>query len=197
MTRRQVVGFAVVVALLVAAFVVQAVRSGGSGDPADPQAADLVGLRAAAALEPCPSGLGAGLPDLELPCLGGGDPVRLRDAGPGRPLLVNAWGSWCDPCREEVPELVEFAARAKGVVDVVGVLSQDDLDKALVFAKDFGIRYPSVVDDDGRFFRTYASGPPVTAFVTADGRVAHVERGVVDSLEELVGLVRSHLGVTV
>jgi thiol-disulfide isomerase/thioredoxin len=191
-TRRQVVGFAVVLALLAGAFVVQAVRAGRDDDPAR---ADLVGLRAEARLDPCPSGLGRELPDLVLPCLGGGDEVRLRDPGPGRPLLVNAWGSWCEPCRREVPALVALRERAAGKVDVVGVLTQDDLGKGLEFSRDFGIRYPSLVDDDGAFFRTFSKGPPVTAFVTADGRVTHVELGEVTDVEELVALVRRHLGV--
>lgn len=192
MTRRQVVGFGVVLALLVAAFVVQAVRAGK-----DPETAELVGLRERAALAPCPPGLGAELPDLELGCLGGGTPVRLQAPGTGRPALVNAWAPWCGPCKREIPELVGFAARAAGKVDVVGVLTQDSLENGLDFGIAAGIRYPSLVDDDGAFFRTYSGGPPVTVFLTADGRVAHVERGEMASLEEVVALVRTHLGVTV
>jgi cytochrome c biogenesis protein CcmG/thiol:disulfide interchange protein DsbE len=191
LTRRQLVGFGVVLVLLVAAFVVQAVRA---GDP-DPAVERYAPLRKVAALEPCPSGLGRGLPDLVLPCLGGGDDVRMRDDGPGVPLLVNAWGSWCGPCKREVPELVELAARGKGRLGLVGVLTQDDVEKGLTFAKDAGMRYPSLVDDDGAFFRKYAAGPPVTLFVTAGGDIAHVERGEISSLEEMLQLVRTHLGV--
>lgn len=192
MTRKQVVGFAVVVVLLAAAFVVQAVRAGR--DPVD---AELVALRERAALAPCPPGLSAELPDLELACLGGGPAVRMQAAGTGRPTLVNAWGSWCDPCKREIPELVQLATRAAGKVDVVGVLTQDDLDKGLDFAVAAGMRYPSLVDDDGAFFRTYSAGPPVTVFLAADGRVAHVERGEIASLQEMLDLVKTHLGVTV
>lgn len=193
MTRRQVVGFGVVVVLLVAAFVVQAMRS---TEPAA-QAVDLAPLREAAALEPCPPGIGKELPDLVLPCLGGGDVVRLQGAGPGIPLLVNAWGTWCSPCKREIPELVLFAARAKGKVGVVGVLSQDEPEKGLAFSRDFGIHYPSVVDDDGVFFRSYSAGPPVTVFVAADGTIPHVERGEIATLAEMVALVKTHLGVAV
>jgi cytochrome c biogenesis protein CcmG, thiol:disulfide interchange protein DsbE len=191
-TRKQVVGFAVVVVLLAAAFVVQAVRAGS--DPVD---AELVALRERAALAPCPSGLSAELPDLELACLGGGPAVRMQATGTGRPTLVNAWGSWCGPCKREIPELVQFAAQAAGKVDVVGVLSLDSFENGLDFSLAAGIRYPSLVDDDGAFFRTYSAGPPVTVFLAADGRVAHVERGEIESLQEMLDLVRTHLGVTV
>ena len=70
-------------------------------------------LRTAASLEPCPAGLGPQLPDLVLPCLGGGPDVDLRAAAPGRPTLVNVWASWCAPCADEVPELVAFHERGR------------------------------------------------------------------------------------
>lgn len=44
----------------------------------------------------------------------------------GRPLLVNFWATWCDPCREEFPDLVKFANEYKGRVDFATV-SLDDL----------------------------------------------------------------------
>ena len=40
----------------------------------------------------------------------------------GRPLVVNMWATWCDPCREEFPELVSFhEAMAPRGVDVTAV----------------------------------------------------------------------------
>jgi thiol-disulfide isomerase/thioredoxin len=44
----------------------------------------------------------------------------------GRPLLVNFWATWCDPCREEFPDLVKFAGEYKGRVDFI-TISLDDL----------------------------------------------------------------------
>ena len=44
----------------------------------------------------------------------------------GRPLLVNFWATWCEPCREEFPVLVKFAGEYKGRVDFITV-SLDDL----------------------------------------------------------------------
>ena len=45
----------------------------------------------------------------------------------GKPLLINFWATWCDPCREEFPDLVKLDAEFKGRVDFITV-SLDDLD---------------------------------------------------------------------
>jgi thiol-disulfide isomerase/thioredoxin len=178
-----------------------AVALGARGDdppPAvasGPDASELAALREAADLDDCPAGLGPDVPDLVLPCLSGGPDVALTSAGPGRPTLVNVWGSWCGPCVREVPLLAAFADRAGERVDLVGVLTQDSLRSALTFAQDSGMRWPSVVDDDGAVMRTYSPGPPITLFLTADRRVAHVERGEFTSLPEIDALVAEHLDV--
>jgi thiol-disulfide isomerase/thioredoxin len=163
--------------------------------PTGPDDAEVAVLREAADLQPCPVGLGAGLPDLVLPCLSGGPDVALTSAPPGRPTLVNVWASWCGPCVREVPVLDAFAERAGNRVGLVGVLTQDSLRSALSFARASGMRWPSVIDDDGAVMRTWSPGPPVTLFVTADGAVAHVERGEISSTDELAALVDQHLGV--
>jgi thiol-disulfide isomerase/thioredoxin len=189
-TRRQVVGFVVVLSLIAVGLLVKS-RS----DEEKPR--DLTALRTAAALEPCPAGLGPELPDVTLPCLGGGKSVRLRADAPGRPTLVNVWGSWCGPCVAEVPELVAFASKAGGRVAVVGIDTEDDPALALTFASQHGMRYPSLVDDDKVVLRTVASGPPVTLFLDATGHITYRHRGQFHSVAEIVKLVAQHLGVRV
>jgi thiol-disulfide isomerase/thioredoxin len=165
--------------------------------PAARAAPDLSALRTAASLQPCPAGLGPAMPDVVLPCLGGGPDVELRAQAPGRPVLVNVWASWCAPCAEEAPELVAFHERAGDRVGLVGVLTQDVLHRGLAFSRDFGMRYPSVVDDDGDVLRAFSPGPPVTLFLDAEGRVVHRRSGAFRDLAELEGLVAEHLGVRV
>ncbi|MCA1712243.1 MAG: TlpA family protein disulfide reductase [Actinobacteria bacterium] len=152
-------------------------------------------LRAAAALAPCPAGISAALPDLTLPCLGGGDDVSLRAAGTGHPTLVNVWATWCGPCVREVPELVDLAQNARGRVDVVGVLTQDTPENALEFARQFGMHYPSVVDDDGTVLRKFSPGPPATLFLDASGRLKFVQRGEIKNAQALRALLRQYLQV--
>jgi thiol-disulfide isomerase/thioredoxin len=189
MTRRQVIGFVVVLALIGGGLLLRN-RTAGAPDP-------LPRLRAAAALAPCPAGLGPELPDITLPCLGGGPRVRLRAAAPGRPTLVNIWGAWCLPCRREVPALVQLSNKAADRLLVVGIDTVDDPVDALTFAKAMGMRYPSVVDDDKQVLRTLAAGPPVTLLLDPAGHVTYTHRGQLTSLTQLEQLVSQHLGVTV
>jgi thiol-disulfide isomerase/thioredoxin len=198
MSTRRLLGLLAVGALLVAAFAVRADREQAAPVTAAPVAAvDLAPLRARAGLAPCPAGLGPALPELVLPCLGGGPDVALASGAPGRPMLVNVWATWCPPCVAEVPELVAFADKAGDRVGLLGVLTQDTQRNGLEFAREFGMRYPNVVDDDGAVLRAFQPGPPVTLFLDAKGQVVHRESGAFTDLAEIEALVAEHLGVQV
>lgn len=187
--------------LLVGAFVVRAERerppAAASPAAAAVPAVDVAALRERARLDPCPAGLGRALPDVVLPCLSGGAEVALSASAPGRPTLVNVWGTWCGPCRAEVPELVAFAAKAGDRVGLVGVLTQDSQRNGLEFARQSGMRYPSVVDDDGVVLRAFTPGPPVTLFLNAQGNVVHRKAGPFTDVAEIEELAARHLGVRV
>jgi cytochrome c biogenesis protein CcmG, thiol:disulfide interchange protein DsbE len=128
-------------------------------------------------------------PDRELPALG--DPGRGSIADyRGRWLLVNLWASWCDPCREEAPELERFAGehRRDGLA-VLGINVQDNSADALAFLREFGLTYPqlrSVGDERSEAFGS--TGVPENFLVDPRGRLALIWRGPVDGrfLEERV-----------
>lgn len=137
-----------------------------------------------------------GLPDLELPCLGNGPPVRLSDLR-GTPTLVTVWAAWCTNCPDEMPLFADALARAGERLQVFGVHYKASEERAVAAAEDFGVVFPSVHDGPGN--RTVAAlratAPPQTFFVTADGRVAFRQVGVIRSQRELDRLIRRHLGV--
>lgn len=161
-------------------------------------------LKAKAGMPDCPestagaAAVGGGLPDITLPCLGGGRDVTLSGLT-GRPTVVNLWASWCDPCREELPLLQEFATSAEGTVDVVGVDFTDTRpEAALELARRAGVTYPSMADVDGELKRPLrVRGLPWTVLVDADGRIVHTLSGQIHSIEELDQAVEEHLGVRV
>lgn len=187
MNRRQVLGIALVLLLVAAALVVRSRTPGEDG---------LAALRTAAALEACPPSLGPDLPALTLPCMNGGEPVSIRGPGAGKPVLLNVWGSWCRPCVEEIPALVALQRKAGSRLQVVGVSSEDPQTDALTFARQYGMRYPNVIDDDGRILRAYRPGPPVTLFLDPAGHLVYKHSGRFRTAAELEALVREHLGVS-
>jgi cytochrome c biogenesis protein CcmG/thiol:disulfide interchange protein DsbE len=169
---------------------------GGDGDPAGSAAPTT----SVAHLTPCPEQTdqpaeGAQvLPAVAFECPGGG----ALDLGraPGVPTVVNLWGSWCPPCREEMPVLQQLADAAGDRVRVVGVISKDGLPQADSFAADAGVRFPSAFDGQGELMADLGLKVlPYTYFLDADGALAYTQVGPVASLDELRGLVAEHLGV--
>lgn len=193
MNRSRLAGLLVVLVALVGA---AAYGSQGKATTATKDTS-LVALQAAAALAPCPTGIGAAFPKLTLACLGGGAAVRLDGPASGVPTLVNIYGSWCVPCQREMPVLVAFSKQASGKVALLGVDTEDEPRLALLFAKDVGQTWPAVVDDDKVVLRRYASGPPVTLFVDAKGTVAHVQVGAFTGVAQIAALAKTYLGVSV
>jgi thiol-disulfide isomerase/thioredoxin len=133
---------------------------------------------------------------VSLACLGGGADVALRGQRPRTPLLVNMWATWCGPCVREVPVLVDFARRAAGKVGVVGIDTEDEPGQALVFAQQYAMHYPSLVDPDGKVLRSSGGGPPITLLVDATGKVVFTHRGELHNRAEVDAMVAEHLGVS-
>jgi thiol-disulfide isomerase/thioredoxin len=136
-----------------------------------------------------------GLPDLTLPCLTAGPDVRLAGLR-GTPTVINVWASWCPPCREEIPHLVELNERADGRVRILGIDLLDRDEAAIAVVEDFGMTYPSVVDSEGEVRSALnVPAPPVTLFVDSDGVIVGRKVGQIESVEEFTALVNEQLGV--
>jgi thiol-disulfide isomerase/thioredoxin len=137
------------------------------------------------------------LPDLELPCLGGGNEVPLRRLT-GRPTVLNLWASWCPPCKEELPAFSRLSAAARGKLQVVGVASKDIPDRSIEYVADSKMTFPSLQDESGTLLRAlHRTGLPATVLLTADGSVAGVYQGPPLTDTTLRALVRDKLGVDV
>ncbi|MGW7686452.1 TlpA family protein disulfide reductase [Kribbella sp. NPDC054772] len=135
-----------------------------------------------------------GLPDVSLPCLGSGPDIRLADLR--GPLVVNVWAQWCTPCRAEAPYLAKLAKSDS--VKMLGIDYDDPRPElAVKFAAAEGLAYPHLVDTEKAIKQALrVGGPPLTAFIDADGTVAYVHRGVLTSQQQLDQLVKDKLGVT-
>src|SRR5262245_39979899 len=64
----------------------------------------------------------------------------------GKPLVINLWATWCGPCRLEMPQLVELAAKFKDKgLSVVGISVDDKPDDIRQFAAEYKVTYPMLV----------------------------------------------------
>jgi cytochrome c biogenesis protein CcmG, thiol:disulfide interchange protein DsbE len=138
------------------------------------------------------------LPDVTLPCLGGGRDVDLAGLR-GIPTVVNFWAQSCGPCRTESPILQRVHQAASGRLRVIGVDWEDSQPgMALAFAKELGLTYPQIADPDAATRKPlHIAGLPMSVFVTSSGHVVHANYGAVTSARELVRLVSRYLGVHV
>lgn len=112
--------------------------------------------------------VGKPLPDLVLPALDTGRPVRLHDAAQPAPVLVNVFASWCAPCEIEHPVLVDLKKQG---VRIVGVAYKDAPENTKAFLGRLGDPFAErLVDRDGRAgIDLGVTGVPETYLVGADG----------------------------
>ena len=122
-------------------------------------------------------------PDFTLPDLDG--QPRRADEWDGRVLVVNFWATWCAPCREEIPLLIDLERRRPGV-RVIGI-AVDRADAVRSFAEELGIEYPILLDDlQGSTMRRYGNrfgALPFTVITGRDGVVAYVRLGELEAGE--------------
>jgi thiol-disulfide isomerase/thioredoxin len=107
----------------------------------------------------------------------------------GKPMLVNFWATWCDPCREEFPDLVKLDADYKGKIDFI-TISLDELSEinrdVPKFLSDMKAEMPSYllkVEDEGvaigSITKDWQGGLPFTILYNEKGEIAYFRQGKV------------------
>jgi cytochrome c biogenesis protein CcmG, thiol:disulfide interchange protein DsbE len=91
----------------------------------------------------------------------------------GRPVLINFWATWCPPCREEFPLMVQaYADHAEDGLEILGILHDDAAEGARAFVADQGANWPVLLDPDDAAWNDYLGlGLPTSFYVDADGIV--------------------------
>ena len=129
-----------------------------------------------------------------LECLGGGSEISA-DSIRG-PALINVWGTWCEPCKQELPPLAHFSAKYSDQVDLVGIaVEEKNMKSVRKFIQSHGISWPILYDATGATRGKFGMGVPVTWLVDESGTVVYKKYGPFKSTEEIELAAIKYLGV--
>jgi peroxiredoxin len=129
------------------------------------------------------------LPDLE------GMPVKLSDFK-GNVVVLNFFGSWCEPCGKEMPSLEKAFQRNKehGLV-VLGIAADPEGAKTVTpFLKQHNVTFPVLLDPKNEVFsRYFVRAIPVTYLLDRKGKIATMYRGEADWSSSEAQVLLDHL----
>jgi thiol-disulfide isomerase/thioredoxin len=125
---------------------------------------------------------GALAPDFELVDVRTGQPVRLSGLR-GKPVFINFWGTWCPPCRAEMPEMERLARKYGDQTTILGVsmAPRDTPDLVREFVDKYNYSWTFIHDADYGVASTYqVMSIPSSYFIDAQGTVRAVHVGAMN-----------------
>jgi len=97
----------------------------------------------------------------------------------GRPVLINAWATWCPPCRAEMPDLHAFYLKhqAEGL-EMLAINSGESQPVVASFIQQMGFTFPALVDQSKAVLNGLGiDGLPTSILVGRDGTVKYIHVG--------------------
>lgn len=137
-----------------------------------------------------------------------GEPIELAGAGldgkpldvasyRGKPLVINIWGSWCGPCRSEMPLLVDIVGELGQDAPMIGINIRDENAAAQAFMRNKSGTWPSIESRDGKALQPFMDSGlvnpkniPTTLVLDAKGRVAAAVQGEITRPGTFIKTVR-------
>jgi thiol-disulfide isomerase/thioredoxin len=112
---------------------------------------------------------------------------RMLAALRGYPVVVNRWGSWCGPCRSELPVFQRVSIKLGRQVAFLGLDGADNRGDARAFLRRFPVSYPSLEDPDESIAHSLALpyAYPETLYFDRRGRMNYVKNGQYEGQAEL------------
>lgn len=123
-----------------------------------------------------------------------GEMVSLGDFA-GKVTIVDFWGTWCPPCREEIPSFIKlkktYGSKGFDIVGInyEGVEGEEAVEKITEFMEDHEMNYNCLIGDDETSDQVDIEGYPTTLFIDAKGKVRMKMVGL-HSYEKLEAVVK-------
>lgn len=133
--------------------------------------------------------IGRAAPPFTLAEVSSGEPLSLERLR-GKPVILNFWATWCQPCIMEHRVLHQAAKVLGDQVQFVGVVYEDETERILDFLARNGSGYPTLVDQGGKTAIAYGVyGVPETFFIDASGQIVEKYEGPLSPpmLQKLAG----------
>jgi len=130
---------------------------------------------------------------ISLPCLDGRGSITYQAIR--GPVLVNVWGSWCEPCKQEIPHLIDIAEEKK--IAIVGIdVEERNMAAGRAFVASHKMSWPQLYDEKSATRGIFGMGVPVTWFIDANGKVVYKQIGLFTSDDQIKSLVKKYLKIT-
>lgn len=85
-------------------------------------------------------------------------------------IVLNFWGTWCPPCRKEIPDLVKVYNEFRGQdIEMLGLAVRDTPDKVINFSSANGMDWPMLMADNSLAIKFRITGVPTTIFISRSG----------------------------
>lgn len=123
---------------------------------------------------------GSAVPDFKAPGLDG--MKHTWSDLKGKPVILNFWGTYCPPCREEMPALQKQADKwaSSGLV-VIGMNVGESAVTVRSFTQQYKIRFPIYLDENDDIRKDFGVRQyPTTFFIRPDGKIHEIKVGAMN-----------------
>lgn len=123
-------------------------------------------------------GKGSIAPNFALTEINTGGQYKLSEQK-GKGVIINFWGTWCEPCKREMPFMNELYLKYKDQGIELFALNADEAEFSVKkFVSDYQLKFPIAIDKDQQILNMYGVNPlPTTFFVSPDGKVKRIVTG--------------------
>lgn len=138
---------------------------------------------------------GSSIPDFKLVALDGS--VHDSAAYAGKPMIINFWGTFCPPCREEMPALQSIYEEYGDQVTMIGINLSEDKVTVSNFVQQVGVTFPILFDRNRMTEKKFGLRQyPTTFFVRPDGKVMEMLFGLPLKEEQIRSRVEALLATS-